>query len=94
MPDPHADWAHGRLRSASGWPSIQSGSMPPRLFCVVGAACTFVDSGGSRYSLVLADCASSQLEHLVGEARQQLSMALRLPPLGHEGLRQRCSTFV
>ena len=45
-------------------------------------------------SLLLAECASRQLEHLAGEASKQLRMALRLPPLGHEGMGPRSSAFV
>ena len=44
--------------------------------------------GGVRSGqcLLLTECASPELEHLSGEARQHVSMALTVPPLGHEGL--------
>jgi len=52
--------------------------------------------GGRRsvQCLLLPEWASPQLEHFAGQARQQLRMALRLPPLGHEGLGQWCHAFV
>jgi len=59
-----------------------------------GEARELVGRGRSGLSLLLVHCASLQFEDLAREARQQLRMALRLPPPGVEGLGQRCSTSV
>jgi len=61
---------------------------------MAGAAGGAGRGGRSGRSRLLAECASPQLEHLAGEARQHPSMALRFPPLGHERLGQRCSALV
>jgi len=92
--DLRVDWGGRLLRGLSGWTSIWSGSISTGLSWGEGAGRALVGGGRSGQSLLLAEWASPQLEHLAGEARQQLRMALRLPPLGHEGLGQRCSAFV
>jgi len=79
---------------ASCWMSICSGSRAAGLSSVAGAFRGLVGGWSSGQSLLLAECRSPQFEHLAGQARQQLSMALRLPQEGHEGLGERCSAFV
>jgi len=59
-----------------------------------GIGRVLIRGGRSQQSLLLAECTSPQLEHLAGEARQLLRIGLRFPPLGHDGLGQRCSAFV
>jgi len=59
-----------------------------------GAARRAGGGGRSGQSRLLAECASPQLKHLAGEARQHPRMALRFPPLGHDRLGQRCSALV
>ena len=94
MPDPCSDWGDEGLGGASGWTSIRSGSTTTGLASVVRAATVLIGWGRSGQSLLLAECASPQLKHLAGKARQQLRVAWRLSLLGHEGLGQRCSAFV
>jgi len=89
--------ATGRLGTACGaswWTSIRSGSRTVWFSSTVGAASGARGGGRSGQSRLLAECASPQLEHLPGEARQHPSMALRFLPLGHEGLGQGSSALV
>ena len=74
--------------------SCWSGSKGAKLAAAAGAGREFVRGWRSGQSLLLAECASPKFEHLAGEARQQLRMAVTLPQLAHEGLGQRCSACV
>jgi len=66
--------------------SFWSGSKGAKLAAAAAAGREFVGGWRSGQSLLLAELASPKLEHLAGEARQQLRMALTLPQLVHEGL--------
>jgi len=95
-------WGVGRSCGLVGWISTRHIGLNIHLVRVhhnrvsssVGAGRELGDGGRLLQSLLLAEWASPQLEHLAGEARQQLRMALSLPPLGHKGFGQRCSAFV
>jgi len=92
--DPRASEWRGSSCGGSRCTSIWSGSRTVCFSSMAGAAHRAGAGGHSGQSRLLAECASPQLGHLAGEARQHPSMALRLPLLGQEGLGHRCSDLV
>jgi len=84
--------AGGRIVEGPAWSSARS-----MLSCV----CRVRTSGASEVvfgregqSLLRAECSSWQLGQHATEDGQQARTGLRLPPLGQEGLGQRCSALV
>jgi len=87
-----APGAEGRIVEGPAWSSARS-----MLSCVCRDS-TFGASGEAvgreGQSLLRAECSSWQLAQHATEDRQQARTGRRLPPLGQEGLGQRCSALV
>jgi len=84
--------AEGRIVDGPAWSSARS-----MLSCVCRDRTCGVSGavlGREGQSLLRAECSSWQLGQHATKARQQARTGRRLPPLGQEGLGQRCSALV